>query len=421
VEKRVRRYLAMDQPEPNDAEGSWPVLNRMEGPTFSSGMAVLYLLGAAQGLFLAAVLASRHRNALPNRLLAALVLVFSVDLAMAVYHASEVSTRLPALIGLDLPIAFLYGPLLYLYARTFTSERPALHRLDAWHFAPFLLALLFFLPFYALPGAEKLALMQDPSLAFQTRALVVINPLKLLHGFVYLGLIVGLLRRHRHRLAETHSAAERVRLAWLRNLTVGVVVMLVAAAVLYVLGARGLPVVGLDPSGIYDDLTLLCVTVFVYVLGYFGLRQPEITAPHETPVEEPGEPEEERTPYARSGMRPEEAARHRDRLVAFMETEHPYRRGDLTLQDLADAVGISSHNLTEILSTQLDQSFYDFVNGYRVREVKGRLTDPAYANWTVLAIGMEAGFNAKSSFNAAFKRHAGMTPTQYRKRAGEAV
>ena len=72
----------------------------MDGPTFSRGMAALYLLGAAQGLFLAAVLASRPRNTLPNRLLAAVVLVFSVDLAMAVYHASGASVRAPALIGL---------------------------------------------------------------------------------------------------------------------------------------------------------------------------------------------------------------------------------------------------------------------------------------------------------------------------------
>ena len=168
----------------------------MDGPTFSSGMTVVYLLGAAQGLFLAAVLASRPRNTVPNRLLAALVLVFSVDLAMAVYHASGFSTRHPALIGLDLPIALLYGPLLYLYVRTLTAERPGLRRMDAWHVAPFVGLVLFLLPFYLRPGAEKLALMRDPTLAFQTRALGVISPLKLLHGFVYLVLIVGLLRRH---------------------------------------------------------------------------------------------------------------------------------------------------------------------------------------------------------------------------------
>lgn len=377
-------------------------------------MQVLYLLGAAQGLFLASVLGSRPRNTLPNRLLAALVLVFSLDLAMAVYHASEASTQSPALIGLDLPVALLYGPLLYLYVRTLTAAPPRLRRADLGHFVPFLLLVLFLVPFFLRPGAEKLALMEDPGLSFQTRALAVITPLKLVHGSVYLALIVGLLRRHQRRVRDTFSSVEHVRLAWLRNLTAGVVAMLLVSAVLYVLGTRGLaPVVGMDPSGLYDDLTLLAVTVFVYALGYFGLRQPEITAPEAV---EPEEPRPDRAAYARSGMGPEEAARHRDRLLALMDAEHPHRRGDLTLQDLADALGISSHNLTEVINMQLGQSFYDFVNGYRVRDVQAWLVDPDYAEWTVLAIGMEAGFNAKSSFNAAFKRHAGMTPSQYRRR-----
>ncbi len=190
----------------------------MDAPTFSSGMEVVYLLGAAQGLFLAAVLASRSRNALPNRLLAALVLVFSLDLAMAVYHASEVSARWPALVGLDLPIAFLYGPLLYLYVHTLTSVRPALRATDLGHFAPFVALVLFLLPFFLLPGAEKLALVRDPSLAFQTRAFVVLNPLKLVHGSAYLVLIVVLLRRHGRRIRDTFSSVEHVRLRWLRNL-----------------------------------------------------------------------------------------------------------------------------------------------------------------------------------------------------------
>ena len=393
----------------------------MDSPTFSDGIAVLCLLGAVQGVFLAAVLASRHRNAVPNRLLAGLMLVFSLDLAMAVYHASAVSVRAPALIGLDLPIALLYGPLLYLYVRTLTSERPALRRADLWHLVPFALVTLFLVPFFLRSGAEKLVLMQDPSGSLQTRALAVLSPFKLTHGCVYLALVVRRLKRHRQRVLDAGSEAERVMLGWLRTLTAGVVGLLTISVVLYVVGARGrAAVVGMDPTGIYDDLTLLGVTVFVYAFGYVGLRHPSLFAPTTEAVSDES-PAAGAVPYARSGMRPDEAAQHRDRLVALMETECLYRRGDLTLQDLADALGISAHNLTEVLSTQLGQSFYEVLNGYRVREVQARLLDPADAHLTVLAIGMEAGFNAKSSFNAAFKRHTGMTPSQYRQRQREAV
>ncbi|PAP76433.1 helix-turn-helix transcriptional regulator [Rubrivirga marina] len=375
-------------------------------------MEAVYLIGAAQGVFLAAVLASR--GSLPNRLLAGLVLAFSVDLAVAVYHASEAALRHPALIGLDLPIAFLYGPLLYLYVRAFADGTARLRPSDAWHLAPFVVAALFFVPLFLRTGPEKLAILADPSRALQTQALVVINPLKMLHGAVYLALSVAVLRRAVRQSGE--APAEHVRLRWLQILMAGVVAMLGLSVVLYVLGGRD-SVVGMDPDAPFDDLTLLAVTVFVYAIGYFGLRQPEITtaaalAPDEEPSAEP---------YARSGMTAGEAAGYRDRLVALMETEHLYRRGDLTLPDLAGALGVTPHNLTEVLSTQLGQTFYEVVNGYRVREVQARLADPAYADWTVLAIGMEAGFNAKSSFNAAFKRHVGMTPSEYRRRHAEAV
>jgi AraC-like DNA-binding protein len=332
---------------------------------------------------------------------------------MAVYHASEASARHPALIGLDLPLAFAYGPLLYLYVRTFAGPAARLRPSDAWHAVPFVTAALFFVPLFMRTGPEKLAVLADPGLAVQTRALVVINPLKMLHGAVYLVLIVAVLRRAT-RQAEGAVRAERVRLRWLQILTAGVVTMLGVSVVLYGLGGRG-GGVGMDPDAPFDDFTLLAVTVFVYAIGYFGLRQPEITtAP---PEAEPPATE----PYARSGMTPEEAERYRDRLVVLMETERLYRRGDLTLPDLAGALGVTPHNLTEVLSTQLGQTFYEVVNGYRVREVKARLVDPAFADWTVLAIGMEAGFNAKSSFNAAFKRHAGVTPSEYRRQRAEAA
>ena len=310
-----------------DDNPSKPRSKAIESERRKLSMEVIYLVGAAQGMFLAALLASRDRNTLPNRLLAGLMLAFSIDLAMAVYHASAARFQQPALVGLDLPLAYLYRPLL--------------------------------------------------------------------HGAVYLGLVIVVLRRHGRRLRETQPSDEHMRLRWLRNLTAGVVTMLALSALFYALGGRN-AILGMDPLGTYDDLTLLALTVFVYAIGYLGLRQPAIMAPH---VEvEPEASFSDRVHYARSGMDSEEAARHRDRLVALMETEHLYRRSDLTLQDLVDVLSITPHNLTEVLSTQLDQRFYDFVNGYRVREVQARLTDPSFADWTILAIGMEAGFNAKSSF-----------------------
>lgn len=378
------------------------------------GMALVYVLGAAQGAFLAAVLASRRRNPVPNRLLGAVMLAFSVDLSMAAYHASGYDEAFPALIGLDVPLGLLYGPLLYLYVRTLSERERLLRRVDTLHLVPFALLFAFILPFFALGGAEKVALLEQPGSDPWTRGLAVVNPLKLVHGLVYVGLVIALLRRHRARVRGRLSDVERVTLNWLRNLTVGTAALTGVTAVLYVLAARGaVPLVGLDPTQGYDDYTLLAVAVFVYAVGYMGMRQPEVLV--SGPPEAEGRPAEQPR-YAKSGMDAETAERHLAALLALMEEGKPYRRGDLTLQDLAGSLGVSEHNLTEVLSTQVGQTFYDFVNGYRVREVQERLRDPEAAHLTVLAVGLDAGFNSKSTFNAVFKKHAGTTPSEYRRR-----
>ena len=97
-----------------------------------------------------------------------------------------------------------------------------------------------------------------------------------------------------------------------------------------------------------------------------------------------------------------------------MAETRPYLDSQLTLQDLAEELAISPHNLSEVINTQAGKNFYDFVNGYRVEEAKRRLRDPRHANLTILAVATDSGFNSKATFNAFFKRSTGQTPSQYR-------
>jgi AraC-like DNA-binding protein len=401
----------------------------MESLFSGEGFHIIYLLGAVQGVFLAALLATRRRNSLPNKLLGSVMLVFSADLAAAVYHASGYEQVNPQFIGFDFPLGLLYGPLFFLYARTLTRRQSHLTRRDLLHFLPFVLVLLYMLPFYAMSGADKLAFLQDPTPDLRTQIMVLINHARILSAIVYVALTAALIRRYQLQIRDTYSSLERISLRWLRDVTVGLTILAGIAVIFYILELmNSSPVIGMDPGSAYDDLTLLCVTAFVYVIGYLGLRQPQVFATdqpeHGDAIDEarsiPSLPAEltDKPRYAKSGMDPEAARQHLDALLRLMETEKPYRRGDLTLADLAATLSISTHNLTEVLNTQLGQSFYDFVNGYRVREVQERLADPAAAHLTLVAIGEEAGFNSKSSFNAVFKKHTNMTPSEYRRLVG---
>ena len=402
----------------------------------SNWFIIIHILGAVQGVFLAAILLSKQRGSVANRVLAILMLAFALDLATAAYHATGYDEEFPHLIGIDYPLAFLYGPLLYLYAKTLSRRERAFRKSYLWHVLPFALLMLSLVPFYLQSGAEKLAFLHNPESDLWTQPLGIVNHFKLVHALVYIGMTLALLKRHRREIKDTFSSTERINLVWLRNLMIGIIALVCVAVALYLLALRDPgPVMGLDSATVYDDYTLLSLALFIYAIGFMGLRQPDVfngrryeqrmqedsragSADESDDPDEPDEPDEpDRPQYAKSGMNPETARRYRRELLDLMNTEKPYRNGDPTLQDLADALSISAHNLTEVINTQLGQNFYDFVNGYRVREVKKRLVDPEYAHLTLLAIGMEAGFNSKSAFNAVFKKHTGMTPSQYRAQA----
>ena len=98
-----------------------------------------------------------------------------------------------------------------------------------------------------------------------------------------------------------------------------------------------------------------------------------------------------------------------------MDEGQLFRDPNLTLNGLAGRLGISSHNLSEIMNTRIKMNFFDFVNSYRVEQVKKDLNNPQKDNLTLVAIAFDAGFNSKSSFNAIFKKHTGKTPSEFRK------
>ena len=96
-----------------------------------------------------------------------------------------------------------------------------------------------------------------------------------------------------------------------------------------------------------------------------------------------------------------------------MENEKPYLNNRLGLKDVAEYLNISVHHLSQVINEQLDKNFFDFVNDYRVTEVKNLLRDPKHKQFTLLAIAYDCGFNSKSSFNSVFKKITGLTPSSY--------
>jgi AraC-like DNA-binding protein len=102
------------------------------------------------------------------------------------------------------------------------------------------------------------------------------------------------------------------------------------------------------------------------------------------------------------------------KLKNFMEEEKPFLNPSLTIQDISKQIEIPVRELSVLINHQLGQHFYDFVNTYRIENAMAILKDSSKSKVTILEILYEVGFNSKSSFNTAFKKHTKTTPTSYR-------
>jgi AraC-like DNA-binding protein len=390
---------------------------------------LIILLGAVQGLFLTVALAARRRNRTANRVLAAAMLAFSIGMATSVYHASGLEERYPHFFGLAYPMPFLYGPLIYLYAVAAADQGHRLTRRDALHFVPFLATVVMGLPVYLMSGPDKIAWYHRLLAGDAPTWIQIADPLKYVSGIAYVVATIVFLRRHRERVKNSYSSTERVNLRWLLwlggaataiwMLAIGVGV---AESTQMVRAAGG------------DDLVALAIAIFVYGIGYMGLRQSEVfryeTAEYPIPAattadaapltgvvtDVPAEPEP--VQYERSGLSDAEARRLKNRLLALMDGERPWKDSELTLADLAEQLDTTPHKLSEVLNTEIGETFYDFVNGYRVREVQRRIAAGEARALKILSLALDAGFASKSTFNQVFKKHTSQTPSDFRQTVG---
>lgn len=103
-------------------------------------------------------------------------------------------------------------------------------------------------------------------------------------------------------------------------------------------------------------------------------------------------------------------------LCSLMEEEKRYRNPEIKLSILSEEINISANYLSQVINALSGQNFSDFINSYRIKEVQSKLSHPAFLEYPVLSIGLEAGFNSKSTFYNSFKKHTGMSPTAFREK-----
>jgi AraC-like DNA-binding protein len=119
--------------------------------------------------------------------------------------------------------------------------------------------------------------------------------------------------------------------------------------------------------------------------------------------------------YAKSGLTEEQLSQHKERLDRIVQAQKAYLQPDLSLPKLAEEVGCSVNNLSQVINAGFGTSFFDYLNRYRINHAKELLAQESRHGGAILNIAFEVGFNSNSAFYCAFKKHVGQTPAQFRR------
>lgn len=374
--------------------------------------ALIFAVGAIQGGFLAGVLVYvGHPPKAASRLLAILVGCTALLMAEESIEAARLIAAFPHSREATMTIPLLIGPLFYGYALFITKRKYQMRWHDSLHALPFLLSTLYFTPYYFQKGADKLsgALPGLGGWSFEVDALII---LKGAHLFAYLFLTVPVLRTYIADQRQAESPQHTYRhILWSKRLLYATIGGALGIYGLIGLASIGIPVMESDAFG------SLFMAFLTYLFAFVALKYPAsfvgvdaFKAVQQTLAQNATSPPK----YQRSTLNTAAKQNHLNALLDYMETEQPYLNPKLGLQELADAVDLPPHTVSQVINELLAINLQAFINAYRVDEAKRKMAVPEHAHKTLLALAFESGFNSKTSFNRVFKNHTGLTPTQYR-------
>jgi AraC-like DNA-binding protein len=343
----------------------------------------------------------RTANRKSNRILAGFLFVqilLIINYECFRYYR-EVYAFSPHLFYIGAPFIFLAGPAFYFYVLSLTHSDFFLNKQHLLHALPFFFAaLLFTITFHIHSAETKRALLDSNKLFFQSFSFY-FNTAIHVQILMYNIASLYVLKNYRERIKQEYSSIKNIYLSWLSIVLYGFLIAWCTSVFHFVswIFAINIPVN-------LDFINFFAFFVFFNFIFFKALVQPTIFLGIE-------EENRQKTPYLSKSVEEQ----YLNRLTQYMEKEKPYLDPDISLIDLSDKVSIPHRSLSEIINNTIGHNYYDFINSYRIKESQRLLSDTATRDKTILEILYEVGFNTKSSFNQAFKKHTGTTPTEYKK------
>ncbi len=383
-------------------------------------MQILVLLNfaaAIQGIFLTFLVLHKRLNETKSVVLGTLTLVLAISLLGGVYGLSGYYKIFPHFINVADPLFLLYGPLLFIYIFVLTQNR--LPRFYFLHGIPFIAYILSFIPLYLKSGEAKIEFAEYIFLNNEVPFEALLMQLaRVVHISVYVFISLFLIKTHQQKIKNNFSNIEKISLNQAKQILYFFLFVLLVASVSFILGY-----ILLFSFSISNNIIGLFVGLIIYALAYSTWNKKNI----KDLISSKNLPSHEIQPTTYSTginkdkkrsvfvLNDEQLEKYGRRLKEAMQVKKVFLENELSLNELSKKINIQPYQLSELLSRVYGESFFDFINRFRIEEIKLRIEDPKSESYSLLGIAMDCGFNSKSSFNTAFKKFTGITPSEYRK------
>lgn len=366
---------------------------------------VLLCLGAAQGLIYGVILwRSESRNKTSNRILSAILFFLSYRLVVETLLLFGYG-RYDTLYHFMIDVNWVYGPLIYFYVKSRVQVDFRFQSRDWVHFSPLLIQ------FICSNFVRAQNFIWDGT--HESLSWLGLWGYKIWMNYPTMYIIASLLiifySFKAEKLFKKNGQSNRVvdgEVSWISR-------VLLAFRIYF---ALVLSILLLDLL-VFQEVEYYYFTRFYYypffigmaILTYWlaiaGFTRKDQRLPKKTPVMS----DEERQLLEKMAID----------LGQLMEKQKLYTHTDLSLATLAKQLETKPYLLSKCLKTQLSTKFSDYINEYRLQELKRLLKDKRNEKFTLLSLAYEAGFNSKASFNRASKKHLGLSPSDLRKQLKE--
>jgi AraC-like DNA-binding protein len=354
-----------------------------------------------QALFFNIFLLSAKVNKVQNRYLALFLLVQCFGIANHLCHIQWETGNFttPHCLYIGRPFYLLYVPTFYLYVKSIVKNSiPNIK--EAVHFIPFFALVLFLsITFYFKSANIKLEMLLSDNVIKQKHE-IIISYITITLMLAYLIFSLRLLKIYRAKSRTVESDYNKMMLKWISTF----IYFYIIGCILSALFTIDISYFSSIQPYMYFVMMVVFFLFYCFIF-YNALCNPDIFNRIKFQVK-----------YKTSSLSDSIINTYSKKLTDYIEEEKPYLNPMLRIGDLSNKLSISQWHLSQVINQSFGQTFFDFINAYRIREATKIFENKQGSDKTILEVIYAVGFNSKSSFNNAFKKHVGHTPSEYKKR-----